>query len=344
MAIQVLPRGLTSGDVLSQGFGTGLQALAQSKMSQMQRNQQMSALSNLTNPNLSPEQRLGLVSLLPEALQRPVLENIDQLLSMGQGPASPFQAQDQNLGEMVGEGEQRAMQQQQVGQQPTIGSLFKSPQRRIQEETLELKKQSQRLKESESEFKQQQSLKPFLDAENTAFKNTRAVQKLAKQMLDIVQKNPSKFDNILTRAKGLAPIEAQKLLIQDPDIREYMAKVTNLVTALAGTRKGQPTNFKIKYEALGKPDISMPLESQISLLENLIGLGDEASQVQDYMESLKNPETGAYPLDIAQRVTKFDRAQEDPLSYPEVFKNGTRYWDDNDVPYIIKNGKWVEVK
>lgn len=298
MAIQVLPRGLTSGDVLSQGFGTGLQALAQSKMSQMQRNQQMSALSNLTNPNLSPEQRLGLVSLLPEALQRPVLENIDQLLSMGQGPASPFQAQDQNLGEMVGEGEQRAMQQQQAGQQPTqrIGNLFTSKGQQIQQGRLDVERQ--KLVQRQQMAVNDQANKYLKEVKKDSVP-AQKIQYTVNNIMDLLDSGEAQ-----TGLKGrLLPKE-----LQNETTQVLRTAINDLVLAKAaagtGGGKGVMSKARLALEQLSKPDI---WQKPGAIRRNLNNIINDPTLMQALAESqasqeLKQQWGGSYPRDYESQI------------------------------------------
>jgi hypothetical protein len=186
-------------------------------------------------------------------------------------------------------------------------------------------------------FKTQESIAPFLETEAKDYRANLAASKLAQKMLTNLQEHKKEWPGALV---GNLPGPAQSLLVRNKHVREYVANANELVTLLAGTRKGVPTNFKIKLEQLSKADLGMPIGTQEEILKNIIAKKDEASDRQRFINSQKK--NGEYPHDLPQMVAQFDLAQDEPLSHPQFYKDGTVIEEDDGKQYILKNGAWQE--
>ncbi len=196
------------------------------------------------------------------------------------------------------------------------------------------------LAQQKQQFTEQQAITPFLHAEALDYKAQKKVTHLANQMLANIEKNKKKWPGAIV---GNLPAQAQSLFIRDPNVRKYIADANSLVTQLAGTRKGAPSNFKLKLEALSKADLGMPVETQEEILKSLINQGKESDIRQKYINSLKT-ESGIYPGDLERKVIEFEQAQEDPLEFPQYYEEGTIYQDEESgQEYELIDGQWQEI-
>jgi hypothetical protein len=194
--------------------------------------------------------------------------------------------------------------------------------------------QSEKLRERE--YKEQAALRPVVEAEVKDIRAQRNSRKIAKEALDNLVKNEKKWPGMF---RGLATKALGDWAVQDPDVRKYVADISKLVMAEAGTRRGQPTNYKVKLEQLAKSDLSMPYETQKKLLESIINKGDEAELRLRFINEVKN-EQGQYPTDLSTRIAEFDMALDNPLEYPQYYKKNDTYEDDNGIAYIHDGYGW----
>jgi hypothetical protein len=141
-----------------------------------------------------------------------------------------------------------------------------------------------------------------------------------------------------------------------------MSLGTALVTAIANTRKGVPTNYKTKLEQYAKADISQPIETQRRLLEGVVENTGESEERNNFLVSQKDKK-GNYPYDLVSRVSKFGTEQQqkhkifkydeeevpeyvlnDPQYYPEYFPD-KKIRDTTTGKILKSNGKeWLPVK
>ena len=233
---------------------------------------------------------------------------LEQLLSYNTQKQAMGQQQPQGqqlgglnalMGAQQGQVPQAAQPSQPAQEQFDYSKLFQSSADRRSKETLGLKEGAQ-------QFREQQSIKPFLHAEVEDYKAKKNAGDIAKSMLENIKTNKDRWPGPLV---GNLPVSAQNLIVRDKNVRKFIADANSLVTALAGTRKGVPTNFKLKLEALSKADLSQPIETQEELLKDVIKKSKQAADRQKYISGLKKD--GKYPLDIEQKVVEYDLRNED---------------------------------
>ena len=345
-----LSRGLEQlGTGYGQGISSGLQALANLKLQDFSQRQQAALQQQIRNQQVAQraqawQQGLGLPQghplgqLLGQAEPTEVRALLDRLEGLNV-PMKGRPGQEQQPG---------APQTQQLGGGLTLGPGSQERRHREQMDIAQKKlklaekreERAKTLEERQQGYKEQQSLKPFLTESVKSYQNQKKASSLAQEMKEILQAKYKKFPGAIT---GNLPTTLQNLFIRDKDVRSYAAKANELVTLLAGTRKGLPTNFKIMLEKLSKADLNQPIGTQFELLDAVIRNTDKEKNLQKFIHSLKNKETGEYPLDLEQKTVEYDLAGENPLEYPEYYKEGTVYEDDNGKRFVVKNKQWVGV-
>lgn len=306
------PRGIAES--LGAGIGSGLQQLAEMKLKEMAQLKQQQRYSQGITPlfekaGLSTDQagQLGtLLASLGEKERTAAFQNISPFISLFRG--TPAQTS------------QNGMQTNQK-----IEDIFKSPQQKIQEETLQLKREkAEREKDAQgrAEF---QNVKPILEAQHQDYKSAKRLHKLATDMKKILlEVGEENWPTLL----GQGP----SFLIRDPKIRKYIAQSSTLMTLLAQSRKGQPSNYKTRLEGLGKASVDQPYQTQIELLDDVINDSNDVFQIQKDILNLKENNKGEYPRDLGQRLVEL---QEQRRGYPD----GTVIEDDEGNYKIIINGQ-----
>ncbi len=157
--------------------------------------------------------------------------------------------------------------------------------------------QHQKLQQAR-ELADEKKNEPFLKGQSEDFNNAKRLYSKAKSMLDNLEKNKKKWPGQLRGT--ITPDKAYT----DPDIRKYLADGASLVSALASSRKGQPTNFKIKFEQLSKPDLTMPYDTQKDLLKSIIKDSEDVFKVQKFIGSEKQKYGGKLPGDIREKLVQ----------------------------------------
>ena len=181
-----------------------------------------------------------------------------------------------NQGQQTGEGQ---------GQPGSAQPLF-SNKGSSQNEALQLKR----------DIANEKKIEPFLVGLSQDYNSAKVLYSKAKGMLENLQKNKKKWPNQLIGT--IAPEQSYT----DKDIRKYLADSTSLVTALANSRKGQPTNFKLKFEQLSKPNLSQPYETQVELLKGIIKDAENVFKTQKYVSHIKDQNQGKYPSDLREKL------------------------------------------
>lgn len=302
-----------------QGIRGTLQNLQQAQPQEM---------SPMLSPLLNPQQRL-------EQPQQDTIPGMNRPSQAGEGFTNQRQSYDnaaQQMMPMEGTGDQGAPSQTAKGA-PEGPKKY----RMVPRGGAGLGGDKYAAKQREQEFKEQSSLRPLLTKEITDIRAQQGSRKIAKEMLDNLRKNKNKWPGFF---QGMASKAAGEWVLRDPDIRKYVADATKLVSAEANTRRGQPTNFKLKLEALSKADLSMPYETQEALLESIVNKGDEAEMRLRFINNLKDKE-GSLPLDIGTRIAEFDMALDNPLEYPQYFKKNDQIEEDG-ITYIHNGKDWEE--
>ena len=267
MAIQVIPNqpsfGAQLGSTLGTGLGQGLSMLAQNKMGEIQMQKKAKAWEGI---GLDP-QMANFIVQQPEWLQKEWVRRLE------------------GLGQQQGQQQMAGQDGQQQPQRPLFGKSV-SGSSDIQRQKL------QQARDIADEKKNE----PFLKGLAEDYRNAQALRSKAKSMLENLQKNKAKFPH---RLVGKA---VPDWAYGDKDVRKYLADSTSLVTALANSRKGQPTNFKIKFEQLSKPDLSMPHETQVELLNDIIKNTDNVFKANKLISRQKELNQGKVPGDIRERL------------------------------------------
>lgn len=190
----------------------------------------------------------------------------------------------------------------------------------------------------EQEFKEFQAIKPFLHQRAEDAKNQRTIKSKATEALKLINTYGKDFPGIL---KGNLPGAAQSVFIRNPHVRKYMSLLQELVLARVHSRKGIPSKYKIMMEEAAKANVNQPIQTQKDLLQFFVDDADTTLSTQRYISSLNK--NGRYPLDIEQKVSDYESAQKNPFEYPQFYKEGTRYEDDDGKVYRLKNGTWKEL-
>ncbi len=274
--IQETNPGGNIGSAFGTGLGSGIQALANNKLQQIQQQQQTAKAAQFwTGLGLDPQMAHQFASA-PEAIQKSLLDRLEGV----------------NLGG------------QQSGREGSI-NIGANPAERRHKELIDLKRESlaekRKLTEHQEEVAGQEKVQPFLHAQAQDFNNAKKIQNMATRMLANLEKNKEKWPNLA----GYLPDRIHR----NPEVRKYLADANQLVTLLAGSRKGQPTNFKIKLEALSKPQLDQPIETQEAILKDLISSSGEVFNTQKEIAKIKEANGGNYPRDLETRLAEMQNTR-----------------------------------
>jgi hypothetical protein len=263
---------------------------------------------------------------MPQQMQEP--ESI-------QGPYMPY---NPNLEGPQGVAPQQAQampQPQQQDRAKQIAESFMSPQEKRQQRMVELA-------EHKEENRRQEKLKPFVEKMQNEDARWQTIRDKASTALSLLEKAKAKFPGYFT---GNVPESMSSWVIRDPDVREYQGLINDLIPLLASEPGQRLTNMQLKLKQMAKANVSQPIQTQAALLNGILDQSNERKAATDYMESLRNQETGDFPKDLSSRVTEFRHAQEDPLKYPKYFRHNTIIEDDQGNIHMNINGKrWQQIK
>lgn len=206
--------------------------------------------------------------------------------------------------------------------------------------------------EHKQQFLEQEKIQPFLHAKAQDFGNAKKLYNKAKAALTILEQNKDVWPEL----SGLAPDVLQPFLQRNPQVRKYLANTNELVTLLAGSRRGQPTNFKIKLEQKSKPELNQPYETQKEILKSIIKDAEDEFNVHKQIQGIK-AKGGKYPRDLETQITEFELGQLDKGN--EIESKAGDVIDSSDQNYliegqtgineetgqkmIVKNGKWRSI-
>lgn len=352
------------GEGLGQGIGSGFQALANMKMqdyaarqAQTRQNEQAKQQDEYITQNFGPQFK-GISYLPPQAQGQAFRSILDQQGAQGFSSllntlVNPQQAVS---GQTGGE----AVQQDGMNGQNLVGQPIQMPpgistKQAEKAVDIALKQHKERgteqyrnkrlgiesrRKERVQEFTEQKTLKPFLDSAQKEYTEQRKVKHVAQNMLENLRKNKSKWPGAIA---GTLHNITGNILVRDKDVRKYANDANTLVKYLAGTSKGVPTNYKILLEQMAKANLSQPIETQEAILQDIIQEADRAEQTQKHIESLKNKETGYYPLDLQEKIAQIQMAEDNPLAYPQMYDEGTQIELDDGSIVEQHNGKWEPI-
>lgn len=297
------------------GIGTGLHALVENKTKEIQRQK-----------NIDKLQRIGFNPQAAELLNH--IQEVDPahfssvLQSLGEGAyAQPQQQGVQSL-------EQPAIQSGEVVAEKPKG-LFKNK---------AADERAQAMRETATEKR----LEPFLKGISEDYNISKQLYAKSRSMLENLQKNKAKFEKLRVAGALIDPnSKAGKILYSDPDVRKYIADSNGIVTLLANSRKGQPTNFKIRFEQLSKPDISQPVKTQEDLLRGIEQNAKDVFKVNKFVNEQQAKHGGKTPGNIREML--ISQGIEDIFAgAEEELPEGSQY-EENGKIFEIKNGQPVEI-
>jgi len=332
-------------------WSQGVQRQDQQQQNGQQDSQQngiQDLLAQLTGGGQQPQGPQSGMDRLKSVLTEGALQEL-----MGQGaPTNPaFQPnQGQNNPELQPSmGQNNSAGQNNPALQPSQPRQGMNPRRlspeaeqrnRIAQERLDLSKEknvaSNKRAEEDQDFKRFQAIKPFLHQKAEVLKAQQNVRSKVREALKIIKEHGHKFPGII---KGNLPGAAQSIFIRDPEVRKYMSLVNEIVLARGHMRKGVPSKYKLMMEEMAKANINQPIKTQEDLLNYFKDDADKEFASHRFMLSQKG-KNGEYPLDIEQRVSEYESAQEDPLDYPQYYRENAVYEDDNGKKFILKKGEW----
>jgi len=301
------------GSSLGGGLGQGLQTLAQNKMGEMHRSKNKQMLQKALNVD---ENTAELLSQLQESNP----SGFNNILGMLGGGSNP---QQQMGGQQIGQGLEQGNQQQMQGDQQQMQGNQQQMQQGNQEPQQQFNRimpQKETAKEDvRKEIADQARIEPFLKGQYEDFNMSKKLNAKAKSMLEILKKNKSTWPGAIT---GRLP----ETFHRNADVRKYIADGGTLVTLLANSRKGQPTNAKIRFEQLSKPNLDQPWATQKALLEDIIKDTNLVFDTNKNIEKIRRENGGKFPADIRQRILEGgleaansesnDEGYPDPKSYP----------------------------
>ena len=142
---------------------------------------------------------------------------------------------------------------------------------------------------------EQARIEPFLKGQYEDFNMAKKLRSKAEGMLKILKEHKKEWPGFVT---GKFPESFHR----NPAVRKYIADANTVVTLLANSRKGQPTNAKLRFEQLAKPNLDQPYETQVGLLEDIIKDTDLVFDTQKNLEKIRKEHGNKFPGDIRQRI------------------------------------------
>lgn len=372
--IQETNPGGNIGSQFGTGISAGLQTLLGNKLGQIQQQQQTAKAAQFwSGLGLDPKMAYQFASA-PESIQKSLLDRLEGVNIGGQqqGQNQPHQPQmlDQLLGRQEGfapaEFEQALQNYQepqaQTTQQGGIKIGANPVERRAnaaleQADRLAKEKAAATLKAAEENkkfelqklgLKRNQAIeasnRPIIKGITEDFSNYKKIYSKAKEMLNIIEKNKDKWPEW----SGYAP----EKLHRNPEVRRYLKYKNQLTSLLAGARKGQPTNFKVKLEQQSGPELTQPVETQVAVLKDFLDDAQEVFNTQkDMSEILKaNPHSEDLLIDLSnkgiERMEKNKAPEEETFSeLPDASKFPGKMATNpaTGKKMVSVNGKWKAV-
>lgn len=354
MAVQVIndPYRSLSGSIgasLGTGLGQGLQALAQHKIDELQRQVGASNLKKLF-PDITAEQAAG-ISAQPESIQKEyfkqklgepsqqealkLLQQYYDSIAQGQG------AQDQTG--------LAALQQKPVGPKPLIAPGISS------EKALDLMQKERQEQRAQKEFglKEQKDIQqqnvPFRQQTLKNKDFTKGYLPAARRALGLL-----KSGKVVTGlGGGMVP---GALLTSSPESGLYDKEIAEVVVGLSNALKGNATNLKIKKVEEGKVSRTDPVETQKKRLQEIIDQGEEAEIMSDIEDRLITENNEREPRNLKAKVTqeynKYDKYRKEAekkydkyLPNPYTLQPGSKIrFGDGLVLIRDEEGRYVEAK
>ena len=323
---------------LGEGLAAGLEKAAHNRLEEklrqdeIQKNMRLWKLIKLPTGESLPEETVRAISEQSPEFQKEAFK------SLGLGGAG-FGSQSNPMQSMTGLGEpqaqqqpspqqavsgksmatqaaQRALQEPQVAPQPvataqpsggkSLGRIFTigkasgqngedASERRHKESLAQKKELAEESLAQKKELAEDEAIAPFLRGQAEDFNSAQRIYNKASGMLKILKENKKDWPGWLESKK---PIDWHR----NPHVRKYIADAGSLVSEIASSRKGQPTNFKIKLEQESKPELSQPYETQVALLEDLIQGSQKVFSIQKRINDIKKANNGRIPSDVRQKL------------------------------------------
>ncbi len=317
MALQIIrqPRQPDDiGDLLSRlgrglgtGIGSGLEKMAQSKLNQMQKRQQMAQLQEAgVSPSLA-----NFIAGAPPKAQADLYSRLEGLggAQSPNGIGTGTEAGEPDIGQATQPGMGQATQP--GAPQVTLGP---DPAERRHRENIEQK--------------QRKEANKYINTLATGYKTDSNIVKTAEQALKIITKNTELFPkNILLRN---LPKESRS----NPKVRIYERKIDSLIDEMTEGMKGRPTEIRIKLKQSAKAAIDQPIETQKEALKDIIEKYSSTFDEMKIARKIKEENNGVYPDDIAFQVAERMQAEKEKGSIEgqinAFFKNreGKEYHED----------------
>lgn len=320
------------GHVLGTGLTAGLNQLAQNKIDErlrsdneiLKKREIKSAADYLIARGLSENDAYAVASIEDKDIRKKVFEDINKIPFGRDEPqqANPMQSMT-GLGEpqaqqpqvapqqavsgksMATQAAQRALQEPQVAPQPvataqpsggkSLGRIFTIGKASGQNGEDASERRHKESLAQKKELAEDAAIAPFLRGQAEDFNSAQRIYNKASGMLKILKENKKDWPGWLGSKK---PIDWHR----NPAVRKYIADAGSLVSEIASSRKGQPSNFKIKLEQESKPELSQPYETQVALLEDLIQGSQKIFSIQKRINDIKKANNGRIPSDVRQKL------------------------------------------
>lgn len=271
--------------------------------------------------NVDPKTAASLLSNLP-AMSSP-----EQMLS-DKFNQLPMEQQEQSVQPKMQIGEEQPGKQMQLNKPQTyqeiVSNALRPKMTEYQERRAKAAEESAQSRVEKEKWQQQSHIRSLIHEEQEDYKREKEVAKLANRMMGTLKKVKNKWPNFFI---GNMDERGRNLFIRDPEVRSLMAEANELMILKAQTRKGLPSNFKIKLEGLAKADVSQPYDTAESLIKDTLKSFNTKTDRIKYLLG-QQKEDGTYPQDLETMLINYDLKHGLTNMRPELGK----YSDPSDHP------------
>ena len=190
---------------------------------------------------------------------------------------------------------------------------------RRQKENQEFKtKERERAAQQQEDKEIRQNNAKFREKELATHQAFQHVGTLSKKAQKIIDQYGAQFPKGISK---YSPHQWQKVLIQNPYVRNYMGVLQDIVLEKLKGMKGQPRQWEAELINNTKAWIDQPIETQKMRLKQL----EEDAAIDAHRLSYENTldRRKGRPTDLVRGMQAFEQAQIDPLASPEPYKIGT---------------------
>lgn len=343
-----------------QSLGTGLKALAESKIQELHsRNAQSQSQQRLQQGGFNkdiagflsgyaPEQQIQIIKQLGEsgaleqlmAPQQQYQPPQQQPRGIGEQSVSPAQGYVSQQPQMS----QQVQSQQQPGAPINAAQALAIPSRKqlLERENLAVKQDRNAIARERNDIAEARLYKSdndkVLEAHNEDFRLTQEAVNLARENLAIIDKHSGKFpNNILTR-------NLPSGIWNDEDISLYDANAKRLAFLGLQAAKGNPTDAKQELQLDIKAGIDKPIATQQKLLKKLIKLGDVVFKDDLVIRDALENRHGNIPESLREKILG---KRKNPLmvqTQEEALAGGAKLIKDTETGevYSLQDGQWVK--